>query len=166
MIIGIDPGPETQSFVALQRGHVFSHFEGNLSDTFRKLYSMREQYGNVLVAVEHMQHMGMSVGREVFETAYNVGAIRQFCLYFHIKFARIFRDQVKRHLCGRIQGGNKEVRAALMRRFEKPALKGIQGHLWSALAVAASCHDFAKNPHSRTPATVTFYNENKENYHA
>jgi len=100
----------------------------------------------VQVACEHLQCFGMAIGKETFETAYWIGSIREYCRTLGAPFHRVYRSEVKMHLCQSMRAKDANVRQALIDRFgavgtkKNPGpLHGVSGHCWSALAVAVTC---------------------------
>jgi hypothetical protein len=121
-----------------------------------------------VVAIEDYVHMGQMVGKEVFETCKWIGRFRE--AWESVETNRtvrlIKRTDEKTVLCGgqtymdpetKCRKGflDSHIRRALIERFpatgggktpqvglvKNPGpLFGISGHLWSALAVAMTCH--------------------------
>jgi len=95
------------------------------------------------MAIEMVQSFGMAVGVEVFETVYWIG---RFCQAWAPRpFSRIFRKDVKLHLCQNLRAKDTNIRQALIDKLGRPGTKkakgktyGISKHLWSALAVAVT----------------------------
>lgn len=157
-IIGVDPGPVQSAVVVWD------------TDTKRILVALLKPNGEILsylklvhadfCAIEMVQSFGMSVGAEVFETVYFIGRFAEAWdqakenpgilpddYEFH-PAERIFRSDVKMHLCHSMQAKDSNIRQALIDRLGKPGTKrapgltyGIAGDLWSALAVAVSFCD-------------------------
>ena len=101
------------------------------------------------VIVEMVASYGMPVGREVFETVYWIG---RFCQAAG-NHERMYRGQVKDHLCRSRKANDAAIRQALLDRFgpgkgkaigvkKSPGpLYGIKGDEWAALAVAVCAFD-------------------------
>lgn len=99
--------------------------------------------------VEMVASYGMAVGASIFDTCYWIG---RFCERWHghggyIK--RVYRREVKLHLCNSARAKDANVRQALIDRYggkekaigRKAApgpLYGMSGDCWSALAVAVT----------------------------
>jgi hypothetical protein len=102
------------------------------------------------VAVEMIASYGMAVGREVFDTCVWIG---RFIEAWDGPHTRVYRAEVKLHLCGVTRAKDTNVRQALLDRFgpgkdvavgtkAKPGpLYGISGDAWAALAVAVTWGD-------------------------
>jgi len=115
------------------------------------------------LAIEWVSSYGMAVGKEVFETCYWVGVFAE--KFGRFRTDRIPRKDIKLHLCNSSRAKDKNVRQALMDRFEPtgrdgkgvPSVRGTKAHpgplygvgthLWSALAVAVTWAD-THNTHS------------------
>jgi len=106
---------------------------------------------NLTVACEGLQCFGMPVGKETFETAYNIGELRYLCFDQGIAFKMVFRSEVKNFLCHSAQAKDSNIRQAILDSFpatgggttpqvgtkKQPGpLFGVSSHSWSALAVA------------------------------
>ncbi len=104
-----------------------------------------------VVACEMVQSYGMAVGAEVFETCYFIGAIMRECSHLGLHFHRVYRREVKMHLCNDPKAKDPNIRQALIDRFgpigtkkEPGPLYGVVSHAWSALAVGVVAFDRSK----------------------
>ena len=91
---------------------------------------------------------GMPVGAEVFETVFWIGRFYERHENEGGRVARVFRKDVKMHLCGQTKAKDSNIRQALIDRYgpgkEKAIglkktpgpLYGIKGDEWQALALA------------------------------
>ena len=100
-----------------------------------------------ILGCEIIQAMGMAVGREVFETCFLIGRIRERC---RVRFWPAKRTDIKRHHCHSLRAKDKDISQALRNRIgEKGTARnpgptfGVSGHCWSALAVATYVWDRA-----------------------
>ena len=153
--IGIDPGNEQTAVVSIDgQRNVIEHFkclnsdlETNLSDILcgnRKYYT---------VGIECVACYGMAVGASLFETAEWCGRIRCFLSSWVVaeNIYRVYRKQVKMHLCGQTKAKDPNVRQALIDLYpadggganpqvgtkSKPGpLYGFSADQWAALGVA------------------------------
>jgi hypothetical protein len=105
------------------------------------------------VVVEHMACMGMSVGKEVFETAYWIGELRRICKDRDRCFVPIMRNQIKLHHCMSVRAKDPNIRQALIDRFGAVGTKkhpgplyGVSADIWSALAIAVFESDRSRIP--------------------
>ena len=158
-ILGIDPANEQSAYVVLNLGsrtkdsgrstktppHIESKGKVDNKDLLFKLDGILDY--DVMV-IEMVQHMGMPAGASVFETAYWIG---RFCQAIDpdgdgiTPFYRIYRRDIKLHICESMRAKDSNIRRALIDRFEptlpprkKPRgfLKGLSKDMWQALAVA------------------------------
>ena len=100
------------------------------------------------MAIEMVASYGMPVGATVFETVFWIG---RFCEAWKGAFHRIFRKDVKMHLCNNMRAKDSNLAQALRDRFgEKPTkLKPnpVYGEFklkrdeWQAFAVAVTWMD-------------------------
>lgn len=114
----------------------------------------RKFHDPVHMAIEMVASYGMSVGKEVFETVYWIGRFVQArCPQ---ATTRVYRREVKMHLCGCNNAKDANVRQALIDRFGPGKAKavgtkkapgplyGISKDAWSALAIAVTFSDRLK----------------------
>ena len=144
-LLAIDPGPEESAFVLYD------------SDTrevpeFEKLPNgemLTRMFGMWLIGVDHLAvemiaSYGMPVGAEVFDTCVWIGRFLERWKGHHV---RVYRREVKLHICNSAKAKDANVRQALIDRYggkekaigRKAApgpLYGLSGDCWSALAVA------------------------------
>jgi len=100
-------------------------------------------------AIEMVACYGMAVGKEVFETVFWIGRFYEV-LSRRTHVTRVFRKDVKLHLCNSPRAKDGNIRQALIDRHgvvgtkkNKGPLFGVSSHIWAALAVAdyALAHD-------------------------
>lgn len=148
MIFALDPGPDQTGWVRLDDGRVFD--SGVFANDLMLAMVKRDDSGTL--AVEMIASYGMPVGREVFETCVWIGRFQQ--AWHSPSFVRkVYRRDVKLHLCGTAQAKDSNVRQALLDLFPrtgggatpqvgtkgKPGpLYGISTHAWAALGVAVT----------------------------
>jgi hypothetical protein len=149
LILGIDPGHEHSAAVLVRPDYTIEHAEK--MHNVELLNALREGVPRAdTVAIECLQSYGMSVGREVFETAYWIGRFWQVCEDKGITVYLYPRPKITRALIG-TSGGDAALRAALLQRFggDKKGeplncLKGDGSDKRSAYAVAVYHLDGAK----------------------
>lgn len=116
----------------------------------------------VPVVIEMVASYGMAVGKDVFETVFWIGRFWQtahdqrLALKEQPEHARIFRTDVKMHLCHSTRAKDANIRQALIDRFPATGggrvpqigtksnpgpLYGVKSHLWAALGVAVTYSD-------------------------
>jgi hypothetical protein len=153
MIVSIDPGATRSALVWLRDGMPVRH---ELMPNEDALLVIRNADVDCVVC-EMIASYGMSVGAEVFDTCVQIG---RFMEASPSPFARMFRKEVKMHLCGRNNANDSNIRRALIDRYgpsddvaigvkARPGpLYGIKADRWAALAVAVTWSDL----HQTTPS--------------
>ena len=139
MVIGIDPGQEQSAFAMFDGTRVWR--KGIMPNG--QLYGMDELFESPHLFVEMIASYGMAVGREVFETCVWIGWIECAASLHGNKVQRVFRKDVKLHLCNSVRAKDANVRQALLDRLGPQGTKrepgptyGVKSHEWAALAVA------------------------------
>lgn len=160
-LIAIDPGTEASGLVVMDgRRVVESSHEPNAQLLLRlRVEGILDRLMPV-VACEMVGHYGtgMPVGREVFETVEWIGRFREAQEARSGLFIRVYRREVKTHLCGSVRAKDANVRQALLdlyggkeiavgRKQSPGPLYGVSGHAWQALAVGVT----ALNTHLQPP---------------
>lgn len=153
-MIAIDPGPTESAWLVYEEGAVV---EMAIEDNQDLLHRLRgELFSDApsalqTVAIEMVASYGMSVGRDVFETVYWIGRFSEAVGGAE----RVYRKDVKMHLCANSRAKDSNIRQALIDRYggtggkqaaigtkkEPGPLYGMKSHLWSALAVAVTYED-------------------------
>jgi len=159
-LLAIDPGPRQSAWVVLDvetqrplahaitandelrqalRGESITYSTGKIS-----------YYAAEHLAIEMVASYGMSVGKDVFETAVWIG---RFIEAWSGPHSLVYRKDVKLTLCGDSRARDSNVRQALIDRYPptgggrlpqvgtkaKPGpLYGIRRDVWAALAVAVT----------------------------
>jgi hypothetical protein len=143
-ILAIDPGPTESAWVIwdTERGMIdsFGKEENQIVRT-HALFRMAE-----CMVVEMIASYGMAVGAEVFETCVWVGRLCEAWDSGGLPTSeRIFRRDVKMHLCQSMRAKDGNIRQALIDKLGPPGTKkkpgptyGISGDVWAALAVAVT----------------------------
>lgn len=153
-ILAIDPGPSKSAWLVWDTAtkRIDAHFYDDNADLLRVL-PQRPHEADML-AVEMVASFGMAVGKEVFETVFWIG---RFVQAWRMPFARVYRMQVKMHLCHNSRAKDANIRQAILDRFggrdaalgkkNSPGpLYGVSGDRWSALAVALT---YSESPEFR-----------------
>lgn len=151
MILAIDPGPDRSAWLEFDHGLpvAFAHQPND-----EVLDRIARTQADVL-AIEMVASYGMPVGVETFETCVWAGRLIQRWTdsWGDAPVLRVYRKDVKMHLCGSMRARDPNVRHALLDRFgpsrevavgRKAApgpLYGVSGHAWAALAVAVTAAD-------------------------
>lgn len=152
-LLAIDPGATESGWVVLTDEGVPSSFGKSPNDEVREIvYTMAG--GDCRMAVEMIASYGMPVGAEVFETCVWVGRFIEAWTGPGVSpdVVRVYRRDVKLHLCGQARAKDGNIRQALIDRYGgkdaaigKKATPGpcykMSGDMWAALAVAVCVHD-------------------------
>ena len=148
-IIAIDPGPTQSAWCIIEGDKIIACKEDNYAILIG-LCTYNAIPNPPILAIEMIAAMGMSVGAEVFDTAHWTG---RFAQAYGGKFIKVYRKQVKMHLCNSMRAKDGNIRQALIDRFgpgkekaigtkAKPGkLYGIKADMWAALAVAVTAMD-------------------------
>lgn len=143
MILAIDPGSVQSAWVRYEEGKIYGF---GISPNEELVGWVGECSGHL--AIEMIASYGMPVGKDVFETAVWIG---RFIQAFKGDHTKVYRKDVKMHLCGSMRAKDPNVRQALLDRFGPPGTKkdkgvtyGISKDVWSALAVAVTFADTHK----------------------
>jgi len=163
IILAIDPGTTESAFCLYNGDPGVANAErileaGKISNEklLERLYCDSEEDGfdADAVVVEMVACYGMPVGREIFETVFWIGRFVEAVdsLGGPITWHRIYRKDVKLHLCQNPRAKDANISRALMDRFgdfsqgktgkgtkKRPGpLYGFKGDMFAALAVAVT----------------------------
>lgn len=151
-VLAIDPGSEQSAYVL---------YDPHTSTVIRKGIVPNEQLETWLgpmhmqthCVIEMIASYGMPIGAEVFETVYWIGRFAARWDHYQIPATRLFRREVKLHLCNSARAKDSNIRQALIDRFggSKRAaiglkaspgpLYGFKSDMWAALGVAVTYAD-------------------------
>ena len=149
-LLAIDPGPQHSGVVEInpQTMDIYCAEAEDNEDLLRRLRLETD----IEVAIEVMQSMGMAVAQSTFDTQLWAGRFIEAVESRGISARRMFRRDIKLHLCGQARAKDPNVTAAAKGRFpptgggkdpykgtaKQPGpLYGISGgDVWSALAIA------------------------------
>lgn len=162
-VYAIDPGTEKSAFVLFDGTQILDHGILPNGEMLAALEHSRPPPPLVdpfsRLAVEMVASYGMPVGKELFDTCVWIGRFIQVWGLRHLDcdgspaVDRVYRKDVKLHLCHTLRAGDPHVRQALIDRFgpgraaaighkSSPGpLHGIKSHEWAALAVAVTWWD-------------------------
>ena len=149
-ILAIDPGTDESAYVVFDGERV----RGCSITTNSELLNLM-QPANLFdtLVIEAVSSFGMAVGREVFETVWWSGRFFEKWESSGGYAHRLYRHDVKLHICGQTRAKDANIRQALIDRFggsrtaavgtkKKPGpLYGVRSHCWAALAVAVTWWD-------------------------
>jgi len=155
IILAIDPGSVESAWVKYdtetKKPTVFG-----IADNNRILKSI-SQCSSDYFAIEMIASYGMPVGKTVFDTCVWIGRFIQMWGGFDYK--RIYRIDVKMHLCKNTRAKDSNIRQAIIDRYpatgggtipqigtkkEPGPLYGVSKDIWAALAVAICCAETMK----------------------
>ncbi len=149
--LALDPGPERTAALVYEpsmgRVEVLGILEND--DLLARLSGWYEGT-QAHLAIEMIASFGMPVGKTIFETVFWIG---RFYEAWPGPVSRVYRKDVKMHLCNHPRAKDGNIRQALIDRFggSKPAavgtkpkpgpLYGVKLDLWAALGVAVTFAD-------------------------
>ena len=144
MILGIDPGTTKTALVEWDGAQITDRRILPNSEALELVgKSMADD-----VVVEMVASYGMPVGKEVFETVLWIGRFIERATTTGKPVRRVYRKDIKLHLCHSLRAKDGNIRQALIDRLGEPGTKkapgltyGISKDLWAALAVAVYAHD-------------------------
>lgn len=154
-ILAIDPGTTKSAYVVLDKNNFALLDYGIVSN--QEMLTVISRVARTLVAwhcvVEMVESYGMAVGKTVFETVYWTG---RFCERWDMAWGgstRIYRRDVKKHLCNSMRAKDANVRQALIDMYpatgggkipqigtkKNPGpLYGVSADVWAALGVGVT----------------------------
>lgn len=166
IVIGLDPGTESSTFVTYNGTSVVSHF----TDTNQKILEWAR--GNEhprptdwVLVIEEFQCYGMAVGREVFRTIRWAANFEEAWRPGRVEY--LPRVAVKQHICHSARATDANIRTELIDRFGGTAtaigrknapgpLYGVKSHGWAALALAVTWFDLNGHDPNPLPARRDF----------
>jgi hypothetical protein len=138
-VIGIDPGPDQSAYVEFDGSRVWRR--GIVTN--KELQDMISFLGQSPIFIEMIASYGMAVGASVFNTCVAIGWLECEANARGLKAHRVFRKDIKLHLCQSPRAKDANVRQALIDRLGPQGTKkapgptyGVKSHEWAALAVA------------------------------
>lgn len=144
-ILALDPGPEQTGFVLYDHGNHIAESGVDLNQNI--LMRFGTYTGALTLAIEMIASYGMAVGKETFETCVWIGRFQQ-AWRNPDAVRRVYRREVKLHLCQSMRAKDTNIRQALIDRLGPVGTKknpgplyGVSGHAWAALAVAVTVAD-------------------------
>lgn len=151
-LTAIDPGTTESAYVVYDDGKIIDN--AILSNDVL-LEILRSSKPTHKLAIEMIASYGMPVGKDVFETVLWIG---RFIEAWGGPFEKVYRTDVKMHLCKNTRAKDPNIRQALIDRYppvgggstpqigvkDQPGpLYGMKSHLWAALAVAVTSAEAA-----------------------
>lgn len=145
--IAVDPGTEESAYIVYRDGEIIDK-DILENDEMRLMLEQCFRAPNDKLAIEMVASYGMPVGKDVFETVLWIG---RFIEAWGGPYKKVYRKDVKLHLCKSMKAKDANIRQAIIDRYppigggktpqigikDQPGpLYGMKSHLWSALAVA------------------------------
>lgn len=154
-LLAIDPGPELSAWVVYDT-ELKRPIEWKKQECFLVRELVWKHAGNEdgAVVIEEVASYGMSVGRDVFRTCYEIGRLQEtFAWAGHPGDEPLMleRRDVKLHLCNSVRATDSNVlhalydlyggsrRAAVGVKASPGVLYGMKADCWQALALAITC---------------------------
>lgn len=135
-VLAIDPGSTSSAWVLYDGARILDH--GYLRNDYLLARLRQRTFGvEYVTVIEQVEGFGLPAGAELFETVFWSGRFAQASR----PFDRVKRKVVKRHLCGRTNVKDADVRAALTTRFGGAFPVNFVSHRYAALAVAVTWCD-------------------------
>lgn len=165
MIIGIDPGNTHTAIVMVQPHDLTPCFYGKMANE-----EIRDTLASILegprhlytVGIECVASYGMTVGREVFETAEWSGRIREIVARFvdPANIYRVYRRDAKLHLTGQPRAKDGNIRQALIDRY--PRIGGGKTPQIGSKAKPGPLYGFSKDQLAALAVAITTAETRKE----
>ena len=142
-IIAIDPGTKESAWVQWDGKNILSMGIMFNMELIMELYQFKPSN----MVIEQVRCYGMTIGASTLDTVFWSG---RFCEAWPGDWSLMPRMDVKMHLCHDSRAKDKNIRQALIDRFEpdlkprqrpKTVLKGVGTHLWAAMALAVTWWD-------------------------
>lgn len=116
MYLGIDPGNEQTAYALVREDYVVIEADKVDNRVFRA-YLRGFKFHHPEVCIESIQSYGMTVGRTVFETCYEIGRIIETCERQNFIWRLYPRPEYARALIGGMKIKDSLIRQALITRF-------------------------------------------------
>lgn len=113
-VLGLDPGPVETAFCLVDQNYRI-HSAGKLLNVDMRAHIRDLSFS--VAAIESIQSYGMTVGREVFETCFEIGKLMQLIEGIGGKVTLIPRQEYARRICGVGKVTDAVLRQALLLRF-------------------------------------------------
>lgn len=143
-LLAIDPGPEQSALCYFSPKANPPTLSAGIFENKDALMLIKE-FSDVELVIEMIASYGMPVGAEVFETCVWIG---RFMQAHRGPNRRIFRKDVKLHLCGSMKANDAAIRQRLIDLYGAPGTKKKQGFtygltkdMWQAFALAVTASE-------------------------
>ena len=138
MILAIDPGSTESAYVLLDNNYKIIKFNKCSNELMITNIQCMSAFDTIVI--EMIASYGMPVGAEVFETCVWIGRFMQTS---NCKVERLYRKDIKLHLCNSVKAKDSNIIQALKDRFGDKGTKSMPGFfygfskdVWQAMAVA------------------------------
>lgn len=153
IILAIDPGDKISGYVAWDGIGIL---EKGIAENLTLLHNIISGRNYDLLALENVASYGMAVGQNVFDTCFWIGRFYEKSLSDGHDVIKIFRKDIKTHICGTNKANDTNVKTALIDRFgdrqkhgkdakgtkKNPGFfYGVKEDIWQAFAVAVYAYD-------------------------
>lgn len=139
MLLAIDPGTTKSAWCTYDTSKNPPSISAGILPN-REMKNLVSLMGDQTLIVEMIASYGLPVGAEVFETCVWIGRFIEAHGGLH---RRVFRKEVKMHLCGSLRAKDSAIRQRLIDLLGKPGTKknpgrtyGLATDMWAALSVA------------------------------
>jgi len=148
-ILAIDPGNIQSAYVVYDSGNIIAFGIEENENLLKAVSGILNDFdGCGHMAIEMIASYGMPVGATVFETCLWIG---RFIQAWNAKYTKVYRKDVKMHLCNSMRAKDSNIRQAILDRYpasgggkvpqigikSKPGpLFGVSKDVWAALGVA------------------------------
>ncbi len=157
--LAIDPGTTESQYLVWDGTRIIEHGHRENAALLSYLDGFKD-LGCTHACLEMVASYGMAVGKEVFETVFWIGRYYERLTVLGFSTHRVYRQEVKLHLCHSARAKDANIRQALLDRFggrsaiglkKTPGpLYGISSHAWAALGLAITFQETKLNPATST----------------
>ena len=147
IILSIDPGNIDSAYV-LTDNYTLLEF-AKIDNKSMRDKVIEHSPGHLVI--EAIASYGMAVGKEVFETCFQIGRLMQIADDYNIPCDLVYRKDVKLNLCGSPRAKDSNIIQALKDRFGDKGTKaspgffyGFSKDVWQAYAVVVTWIDDMK----------------------
>lgn len=150
-IFAVDPGNEQSAYTILEAGNLRPVAAAIVPNA--ALLEVIEKHpckGQTRFVVEMVASYGMAVGKTVFDTVFWLGRFYEAATGYADR-NRVYRMDVKMHLCHNSRARDANIRQALIDRFGEVGTKkapgwfyGFKADMWAAYAVGVTYADLQR----------------------
>lgn len=157
LLLAIDPGPEKSGYVLMDGYKIIRHGIAINEELEWDLLDFND--GTPDVVIEMVASYGMPAGKSLFETAVWIGRFMEIFRLWNSEVQRMYRRDVKLHLCGAANAKDQNVIQALVDRFATTPDKygkgtkknpgwfyGFKADVWQAYALGVTYLDSKQLP--------------------